>query len=126
MQLDMLPPDLAGQVQELQQYEFTSSARRRERFEELLDQLRQQLMQSYFNQMAGAMQNVDPEQMQRMKDMLSALNELLEQRERGEDTAAGVPGVHGALRRLLPGEPPDPRRAARADGRSAWRPCRAC
>ena len=51
-----------------------------------MDQLRQQLMQSYVNQMAGAMQNVSPEQMQRMKDMMSALNELLEQRERGEDT----------------------------------------
>src|SRR5262249_16944197 len=85
MQLDMLPPDLAGQVQELQQYEFTSSEAR-ERFEQLLDQLRQQLMQSYFNQMAGAMQDVDPAQMQRMKDMLSSLNQMLEQRERGEDT----------------------------------------
>ena len=85
LQLDMLPPDLAGQVQQLQQYEFTSSEAR-ERFEQLLDQLRQQLMQSYFNQMAGAMQNVSPEQMQRMKDMLSSLNQMLEQRERGEDT----------------------------------------
>ena len=57
MQLDMLPPDLAGQVQELQEYEFTSTEAR-EKFEELMDQLRQQLMQSYFNQMSGAMQNV--------------------------------------------------------------------
>jgi uncharacterized protein with von Willebrand factor type A (vWA) domain len=85
MQLDLLPPDLAGQVKELQEYEFTSSEAR-ERFEQLLDQLRQQLMQSYFNQMAGAMQNIDPAQMQRMKDMLSALNQMLDQRERGEDT----------------------------------------
>ena len=29
MQLDMLPPDLAGQVRELQQYEFTSTEARR-------------------------------------------------------------------------------------------------
>ena len=72
-------------MKELQEYEFTSSEAR-ERFEQLLDQLRQQLMQSYFNQMAGAMQNVDPAQMQRMKDMLSALNQMLDQRERGEDT----------------------------------------
>ena len=84
MQLDMLPPDLAGQVRELQEYEFTSSEAR-EQFEELLDQLRQQLMQSYVNQMAGAMSNVSPEQMQRMKDMLAELNQMLEQRERGEE-----------------------------------------
>src|SRR5206468_926585 len=87
MQLDLLPPDLAGQVQELQNYEFTSSEAR-ERFEELMDQLRQQLMQSYFNQMAGSMSDVSPEQLQRMKDMFNGLNQLLEMREAGQDTTA--------------------------------------
>jgi uncharacterized protein with von Willebrand factor type A (vWA) domain len=84
LQLDMLPPDLAGQVRDLQQYEF-QSPEARQKFEELLAQLRQQLAQSYFNQMAGAMSDVDPAQMQRMKDMLSELNEMLAQRERGEE-----------------------------------------
>ena len=84
LQLDMLPPDLAGQVRDLQQYDF-QSPEARQRFEELLEQLRQQLAQSYFNQMAGAMSNVDPAQMQRMKDMLNELNEMLAQRERGEE-----------------------------------------
>jgi uncharacterized protein with von Willebrand factor type A (vWA) domain len=84
MQLDLLPPDLAGQVRELSEYEFTSSEAR-ERFDELMDKLRQQLMQSYFNQMAGTMQDVSPEQMQRMKDMLSALNQMLEQRANGQE-----------------------------------------
>jgi uncharacterized protein with von Willebrand factor type A (vWA) domain len=85
MQLDMLPPDLAGQVKELQEYEFTSSEAR-ERFDELMDKLRQQLVQSYFNQMAGAMSNVSPEDMARMKDMLSELNRMLEMKENGQDT----------------------------------------
>jgi uncharacterized protein with von Willebrand factor type A (vWA) domain len=84
MQLDMLSLDLAGQVRDLQNYEFTSSEAR-ERFEELLDKLRQQLMQSYVDQMAGSMNDVSPEQMQRMKDMLAELNHMLEQRERGEE-----------------------------------------
>src|SRR5213078_1900961 len=87
MQLDLLPPDLAGQVAELQNYEFTSSEAR-ERFEELMDQLRQQLMQSYFNQMSGAMSDVSPEQLQRMKDMFNSLNQMLEMREQGQDTTA--------------------------------------
>src|SRR3546814_2021234 len=52
LQLDMLSPDLAGMVKDLQQYEFTSSEAR-ERFDELMDQLRQELTQSYFDQMAG-------------------------------------------------------------------------
>jgi uncharacterized protein with von Willebrand factor type A (vWA) domain len=85
LQLDMLPPDLAGMVRDLQQYEFTSTEAR-ERFEELMDELRQQLAQSYFDQMAGAMQDVTPEALERMKDMLAELNELLAKKEAGEDT----------------------------------------
>ncbi|MEA3055222.1 MAG: hypothetical protein QOD30_654 [Actinomycetota bacterium] len=84
MQLDLLPPDLAGMVKELGEYEFTSSEAR-EQFEELMDQLRQQLAQSQFNQMAGAMSDPDPAQMQRMKDMLNELNQMLEQRENGQE-----------------------------------------
>ncbi len=87
LQLDMLPPDLAGMVRDLQQYEFTSSEAR-ERFDELMDQLRQQLAQSYFNQISGAMQDVSPEALQRMKDMLSDLNDLLAMKEAGQDTQA--------------------------------------
>ena len=51
-----------------------------------MEQLRQQLAQSYFNQMSGAMQDMTPEAMQRMKDMLAELNDLLAKKEAGEDT----------------------------------------
>ncbi len=85
LQLDMLPPDLAGQVRELNEYEFTSTEAR-EKFEQLMEQLREELVKSYFNQMSGAMQNVSPEDMQRMKDMFAELNNLLAMRERGDDT----------------------------------------
>jgi uncharacterized protein with von Willebrand factor type A (vWA) domain len=84
MQLDLLPPDLAGQVRELQNYEFTSSEAR-EKFEQLMDQLREQLMQRYVNQMSQGMNDMGPEQMQRMKDMLAALNDMLAKREAGQD-----------------------------------------
>ena len=103
LELDMLPPDLAGMVQQLQQYEFTSSEAR-EKFDELMDQLRQEMAQSYFNQMSGAMQEMTPEAVQRMKDMLNDLNDLLE-KEAGR--GARLRAVHGALRRLLPREPGD-------------------
>ncbi len=85
MHLDMLPPDLAGQVQSLSNYDF-ESAEAQQRFDELMDQLRQQLAQQYFDQMAGAMSNPDPAAMQRTKDMMAALNDLLEKHQRGEDT----------------------------------------
>ena len=84
MQLDMLPPDLAGQVRELQEYPFTSTEAR-EKFEQLLEQLREQLMQRYVDQISQGMANMPPEQMQRMKDMMAALNEMLDRRQRGED-----------------------------------------
>jgi uncharacterized protein with von Willebrand factor type A (vWA) domain len=104
MQLDLLPPDLAGQVRELQQYDFTS-AEAQQRFDELMDKLRQQLAQSWFNQMAGSMANVSPEDMQRMKDMLAELNHMLEQRERGEE-----PDFEGFMQRygdFFPENPKD-------------------
>jgi uncharacterized protein with von Willebrand factor type A (vWA) domain len=83
LQLDLLPPDLAGQVRELQNYEFTSTEAR-EQFEQLMEELKQELLNTQFNQMAGAMGDVSPEQMQAMKDMFNALNRMLEQREAGE------------------------------------------
>ena len=84
MQLDLLPPDLAGQVQALRRYDFTS-AEAQERFERLLDALRRQLLASQFNRMADAMQNLSPEDLQRFKDMVAALNAMLEQRARGDE-----------------------------------------
>jgi uncharacterized protein with von Willebrand factor type A (vWA) domain len=82
--LDMLPEDLAGKVRELQAYDF-ESAEAAQRFEQLLDKIRQQLTQQMVEQMSGAMQSMSPEDMQRMKDMIAGLNEMLEKRERGED-----------------------------------------
>ncbi len=84
MQLDLMPPDLAGKVRGLQNYEFESNEAQ-QKFNELLDQLRQQLMQQQFNQMTGAMENMSPEDMQRMKDMMSALNDMIEQRAQGQE-----------------------------------------
>ncbi len=82
--LDMLPNDLAGKVRELQAYDF-ESGEAQQRFEELMDKLRQQLMQQAVDQMSSAMQNMSPEDMQRTKDMMAALNEMLEKHQRGED-----------------------------------------
>jgi len=82
--LDMLPDDLAGKVRELQAYDF-ESAEAAQRFEQLLDKIRQQLTQQMVDQMSGAMQGMTPEDLQHMKDMMAGLNEMLEKRERGED-----------------------------------------
>jgi uncharacterized protein with von Willebrand factor type A (vWA) domain len=82
--LDMMPEDLAGLVRELQSYDFESQEAK-ERFEEMLEKLRQQMMQQVVDQMSEGMQNMSPEDMARMKDMMAALNQMIEKREQGED-----------------------------------------
>ncbi len=84
LQLDMLAPDLAGKVRDLQAYEFVSPEAR-ERFTELVEELRRELAQSYFDQVSGAMSDMSAEDMDRTKDMLAELNRMLEQRSRGEE-----------------------------------------
>jgi len=84
LELDMLPPDLAGQVKGLENYDFASNEAQ-QRFEELVDQLRQQLMQQSVDQMSGSMGSMSPEDMAAMKDMMAELNHMLEQRAAGEE-----------------------------------------
>lgn len=84
MRLDLMPNDLAGKVRELSSYDF-ESADAQHRFEQMMDKLRQQLMQQAVDQMTDGMQGMTPEDMARMKDMLAALNEMLEKHQRGED-----------------------------------------
>jgi uncharacterized protein with von Willebrand factor type A (vWA) domain len=104
MALDLLPPDLAGQVQALQEYEWTSSEAR-EAFDELLERLREQVMQSYFNQMSGSMSDMSPESLQRMKDMFNELNRMLETRAEGGDTDRMFEEFMDRFGDMFPGNP---------------------
>jgi len=80
--LDMLPNDLAGKVRELSAYDF-ESGEAQQRFEQLMEKLKQQLTQQIVDKMSGAMQNMSPQDMARMKDMMASLNDLIEQRQAG-------------------------------------------
>ncbi|MEY3035096.1 MAG: hypothetical protein RLZ86_1718, partial [Actinomycetota bacterium] len=82
--LDMLPDDLAGKVRELDAYDF-ESREAEQRFEQLKDKLRNQLAQQMVDQMSSAIQNMTPQDMQRMKEMMTALNEMIDKHQRGED-----------------------------------------
>jgi uncharacterized protein with von Willebrand factor type A (vWA) domain len=84
LRLDLMPDDLAGKVRELDAYNFESAEARR-RFEQLMDRLREQLTQQTVDQMSGAMQDMSSQDMSRMKDMMAALNEMLEKHQRGEE-----------------------------------------
>ena len=82
--LDMLPEDLAGKINELEHYDFQSQ-QAQQRFENLLEKLRSQLMQQYLDQASNAVEQMTPADMQRTKDMMAALNEMINRREQGED-----------------------------------------
>lgn len=84
MHLEMLPADLAGQMKSLEQYDFTSPEAQ-QRFDELVERLRDQLMQQYIDQMTDGIGSMDPDELQRVKDMMAELNQMLDQQARGEE-----------------------------------------
>ena len=104
MQLDFLPPDLAGQVKELQSYQFQSEEAQ-QRFNDLLDKLREQLMQNQLNQMTKSVNDMSPEDMARMKDMFSELNKMLDKKNQGEDTQTDFENFMEKFGDFFPGGP---------------------
>ncbi|HEY7832419.1 MAG TPA: VWA domain-containing protein, partial [Ktedonobacterales bacterium] len=82
--LDQLPPDVAGQIKQLTDYEFMDDQARQE-FQELLAMLQQQVMQQYFQGMQQALSQMTPEDLTRMREMVRALNQMLRQRAQGEE-----------------------------------------
>ncbi len=83
--LDSLPPDPASQIKELQDYRFIDPEAQRA-FDELMSWLREQVLGSYFKNMAEGMRSLSPEDLQRFKDMLAELNRMIEDREQGRHT----------------------------------------
>jgi uncharacterized protein with von Willebrand factor type A (vWA) domain len=81
--LDALPPDAPGRIRELSDYRFVEPAAQRG-FDELLEELREQVMGSYFRNMAEGLRDLSSEQRDRFRDMLADLNDMIERRERNE------------------------------------------
>ncbi len=84
--LDALPPDAPGKIRELQDYRFVDPTAQ-QLFDAMMQQLREDVLGSYFRNMAQGMKDLSPEQLARFRDMLADLNSLIEKRSRGEDTA---------------------------------------
>ncbi len=84
-QLDALPPGTAAAVNELADYDWRS-AEGREKYQEIQDLLGQELMESRFQGMKQALENAGPEDVERIRQMMSDLNDLLAAHARGEDT----------------------------------------
>jgi uncharacterized protein with von Willebrand factor type A (vWA) domain len=105
-ELDSLPPDTAQAIRRLAPYDWRSAAAR-ETFERLKDLLRRQVLDSQFRGMKDVLENADPESMQRVKDMLAALTQMLEADARGEHTQADFDAFMDAYGDMFPDRPAD-------------------
>ncbi len=85
--LDSLPRDVAGQMHGLRDYEFMDP-NARDAFQQLSDELRQQVLETYFQGLKEGVQGVTPEDLSGVRDMVKDLNDLLEKHATGADTSA--------------------------------------
>ena len=85
--LDALPAGLAGRLNGLREYEFMDPDAR-DAFNALSDELRQQILQNYFQGLKEGVQRVTPEDLSGVRDMVRDLNQLLEKHAEGTDTQA--------------------------------------
>jgi uncharacterized protein with von Willebrand factor type A (vWA) domain len=84
-ELDALPQDTAQAIRQLADYDWRS-ADARQTFEKLKDLLRREVLDSQFRGMKQTLQQPDPGAMQRVKDMMAALNAMLEADAQGTHT----------------------------------------
>ncbi|MBB5918051.1 uncharacterized protein with von Willebrand factor type A (vWA) domain [Nocardia transvalensis] len=84
-QLDALPSSTAAAVGELSQYQWRSETGRRN-YEKIRDLLGRDLLESRFQGMKDALQSTTPEDVERIRRMMSDLNDLLAAHARGDDT----------------------------------------
>ncbi len=82
--LDELPDDLPSRIKALEEYEFLDPDAQR-KFLELLNRLRQAATNSFLKGMEDLIKGLSDGDMDRMKRMLRALNDMLVKRIAGED-----------------------------------------
>ncbi len=82
--LDSLPEDAGGQIKALSDYEFLDPDAQN-RFNELLQKLQQQMLDQYFKGLSQAIENLTPEDLARMQEMMRDLNQMLRDRMEGRE-----------------------------------------
>ena len=83
-QLDKLPRDPGGQMRSLFDYEFMD-ADARDQFQELMQQIQQQILSQYFQGMKQSMENITQEDIGQMREMIQDLNQMLQDKAAGKE-----------------------------------------
>jgi uncharacterized protein with von Willebrand factor type A (vWA) domain len=84
-ELDALPHDTARAVRELENYRWRSPEAQ-QKYQQIQDLLRSEVLDAQFHGMRDALQNASPQDLQRIREMLDALNDMLDADARGEHT----------------------------------------
>ena len=80
--LDNLPPSMGGAVKELTDYDFMDPEAQRQ-FQELMDLLKQRMLENTFQNMRQQLQGMSPQDMAALREMLQDLNQMLRDRMQG-------------------------------------------
>ena len=83
--LDSLPDDAPGRLQQLMDYEFLDPEAR-DAFQELVNELRQQMLGEQFRNLQQGLQNMSAEDLTQIREMVQELNQLLAKHVRGGAT----------------------------------------
>ena len=105
-ELDALPSDTAQAIRQLADYQWRSAAAM-QTFEQLKDLLRREVLDSQFRGMKQTLQEPDPGAMQRVKDMMAALNAMLDADARGTHSQRDFDDFMAQYGDLFPDSPRD-------------------
>ena len=83
-QLEQLPADIGGQIRALTDYDFMDQDAR-QRFNELLDRLRKQVLDAQFEGLSDALKGMTSDDLASNRDMVRELNGLLQERLAGNE-----------------------------------------
>ncbi len=86
--LDNLSSTVPEAIEELKEYEFLDPEAGAA-YQELLQMLQKSVLDSFFRNLTQRLQQVTPQDLQEMQDMVGALNDLLQERQRGGNPKFG-------------------------------------
>ena len=113
-ELDALPKDTSRAVRALSDYQWRSPEAR-EKYEQIQDLLRSEVLDAQFAGLRDAMQSATPEDLARVREMMHALNDMLDADARGEHTQEQFDEFMREYGDVLPGQ-------SAAISRSWWTP----
>ena len=93
-ELDRIPPEVGAAIRALNEYEFMDEGAK-QAFDKLMEELKQQIAQTYLKNMERRIQQLRPEHLSEVKEMLKALNQMLRDRLEGRQ-----PDFAGFMRRF--------------------------